>query len=79
MERLQSSTIVKDSTYVSMVDEFTCQNCGIDIRGIYLEPPYLVAVDGGTTLSTPNEPGESWVRGIQKCCGCDHEWEIELY
>lgn len=65
----------KSLTFTDYVDR--CPKCKVDLEGTYLERPWFVALDGGATPGTPDGPPEHWVRGVQRCFACGHQWEVE--
>jgi hypothetical protein len=54
----------------------TCPKCQADLQWDWVDSPRYVAIDGGMGISTPDGPGEAWVRGIQTCAVCGHQWEV---
>lgn len=53
----------------------SCPLCHSVIGDVLYERPWFVALRGGMTPGTHNEPAEPYVEGVQLCPECGYIWE----
>jgi len=76
---LEAAILADCEGFTDQMPDPVCPKCHSVFEDTYLQKPWFVATGGGVMPSTPSDPEQHWVEGVQTCSHCGHQFEVEGY